>query len=54
MRRALNILQSAHTAYEHITEDSIYKCTGSPTPSDTNNIFNWLVTCDFSAAYSSK
>jgi replication factor C subunit 3/5 len=53
MRRALNILQSAHAAFPHIGENEIYACTGQPLPSDIESIITWLLEEDFSDAYKS-
>ncbi len=54
MRRALNILQSAHAAHEFINQEIIYMTTGTPLPIDIEQIVNWLFTADFSAAYASR
>ncbi|KAF6167418.1 hypothetical protein GIB67_013293 [Kingdonia uniflora] len=43
MRKALNILQSTHMAYQHITEEAIYLCTGNPLPRDIEQISCWLL-----------
>ncbi|KAI8912072.1 P-loop containing nucleoside triphosphate hydrolase protein [Powellomyces hirtus] len=51
MRRALNILQATHAAFNPITEQAIYLCTGSPLPSDISQIVNWLFNEDFATAY---
>ncbi|KAJ3352711.1 hypothetical protein HDU91_005979 [Kappamyces sp. JEL0680] len=53
MRRALNILQSAHAAHDFINEDTIYMTTGSPLPADIDKIVDWLFTSEFSDAYAS-
>jgi replication factor C subunit 3/5 len=53
MRRVLNILQSAHAAYGKIDEDVVYRCTGSPLPSDMAKILDWLLTSDFTSAMNS-
>jgi replication factor C subunit 3/5 len=54
MRRALNILQACHAAYDRIDEREIYLCTGHPQPKDIERIMNWMLNDDFSTAYSSK
>ncbi|KAI8816044.1 P-loop containing nucleoside triphosphate hydrolase protein [Fimicolochytrium jonesii] len=51
MRRALNILQATHAAFNPITESSIYLCTGSPLPSDIQRIVNWLFNEEFTTCY---
>ncbi|KAJ3020284.1 hypothetical protein HKX48_001055 [Thoreauomyces humboldtii] len=53
MRRALNILQATHAAFNPITESSVYLCTGSPLPSDIKQIVEWLFNEDFATAYTS-
>ncbi|KAJ3280233.1 Replication factor C (RF-C) subunit, partial [Borealophlyctis nickersoniae] len=52
MRRALNILQSTHAAYDRVDEDAVYSCTGSPLPSDIRRIAEWMFEMDFAEAYS--
>lgn len=55
MRRALNILQACHSAYERVDSAAIYNCTGQPHPEDIERVANWLLTeNDFNKAYSSK
>lgn len=51
-RRALNILQSARSAYDFINEDKLYSVTGSPSPNDTKLICQALLNEDFSSALS--
>lgn len=51
MRKALNILQSAHAAHDFISEETIYLTTGSPLPTDILKIVDWLFNQDFSNAY---
>lgn len=51
MRKALNILQAAHSAHEFITEDVIYSTTGYTLPSDLKLIQNWIFNSDFSDAF---
>ena len=53
MRWVLNILQSAHAAYGAIDENVVYRCTGSPIPSDMSKILDWLLTSDFTTAMNS-
>lgn len=54
MRRALNILQACHAAYDRIDENAIYSCTGHPHPQDIERIFKWIMTEEFTTAYFSK
>ncbi|KAM4049623.1 replication factor C subunit 5 [Anomaloglossus baeobatrachus] len=51
MRRALNILQSTNMAYEKVTEDTVYTCTGHPLKVDISNILDWMLNKDFTTAY---
>ncbi|KAJ3566053.1 hypothetical protein NP233_g7247 [Leucocoprinus birnbaumii] len=51
MRRALNVLQACHAAYEIIGETEIYNCTGNPHPSDIETIVNSMLSDEFTASY---
>ncbi|CAL5221504.1 g3708 [Coccomyxa viridis] len=51
MRRTLNILQATHMSSEDITEETVYKCTGSPLPKDIERIVNALFNEDFEAVF---
>ncbi|KAH9036432.1 P-loop containing nucleoside triphosphate hydrolase protein [Lactarius hengduanensis] len=51
MRRALNVLQACHAAYERIGETEIYTCTGSPHPSDIEAIINSMLSEEFTASH---
>jgi replication factor C subunit 3/5 len=51
MRRVINVLQSCHMAFEDVTEDNVYTCTGHPLRSDITNIVNWALNEDFSTAF---
>lgn len=51
MRKVLNILQSAATAFPEVTEDSVYTCVGHPLKSDITNIVKWLLNSNFADAY---
>ncbi|XP_047326966.1 replication factor C subunit 3 [Impatiens glandulifera] len=51
MRKTLNILQSTHMAYEHLTEEAIYLCTGNPLPKDVEQISYWLLNESFSTSF---
>lgn len=53
MRKVLNILQSAATAFPEVNEDSVYTCVGHPLKSDIMNILKWLLNDDFITAYKS-
>lgn len=54
MRKVLNILQSAATAFPEVSEDSVYTCVGHPLKSDIMNILKWLLNDDFSTTFTSK
>nr|XP_054749314.1 replication factor C subunit 5-like [Lytechinus pictus] len=51
MRRVINILQSTSMAHEKVTEENVYLCTGHPLRSDIENIVNWMLNEDFTAAF---
>ncbi|KXN87433.1 Replication factor C subunit 3 [Leucoagaricus sp. SymC.cos] len=51
MRRALNVLQACHAAYDIIGENEIYTCTGNPHPSDIETIVNSMLSDEFTASY---
>lgn len=53
MRRALNILQACHAAYDIIGETEVYTCTGNPHPSDIETIVNSMLSDEFTASYRS-
>ncbi|CAG8446236.1 1760_t:CDS:10 [Ambispora leptoticha] len=52
MRKALNILQSCHAAYERIDENAVYNCTGNPEPQSIKDIVEAMSGNEFTAAYS--
>lgn len=54
MRRALNVLQACHAAYEITGETEVYNCTGNPHPSDIETIVNSMLTDEFTTAYNSE
>jgi replication factor C subunit 3/5 len=54
MRRALNVLQACHAAYDTIGETDIYNCTGNPHPSDIETIVNSMLSDEFTTAYQSN
>jgi len=51
MRKVINILQSAATAFSEVNEDSVYTCVGHPLKSDIRNILEWLLNDDISTTY---
>lgn len=51
MRRSLNILQSAHMAFDVIDEDAVYLCTGNPMPRDIEAVVTWLLNEEFNEAF---
>ncbi|KAH8833093.1 P-loop containing nucleoside triphosphate hydrolase protein [Flagelloscypha sp. PMI_526] len=51
MRRALNVLQACHAAYDTIGETQIYQCTGNPHPSDIETIVTSMLADEFTSAY---
>ncbi|CAG8528747.1 4328_t:CDS:10 [Diversispora eburnea] len=52
MRKALNVLQACHAAYDYIDETVVYKCTGNPEPGDIKYIVNTMLNDEFTTAYS--
>lgn len=54
MRRALNVLQACHAAYEVIREEEIYNCTGAPQPKDIETVVNSMLGDEFTTSYQSK
>ena len=53
MRRALNVLQACHAAYDTIGETEVYNCTGSPHPSDIETIVNSMLSDEFTTSIQS-
>lgn len=51
MRRALNVLQACHAAYDRIDEVAVYNCTGNPLPADVENIVESMMNAEFTTAY---
>ncbi|KAG8992437.1 Subunit of heteropentameric Replication factor C (RF-C) [Tulasnella sp. JGI-2019a] len=51
MRRALNILQACHAAYDLTDETAIYNCTGNPQPSDIDAVVKSMMTEEFTTSY---
>lgn len=54
MRRALNVLQACHAAYDVVGETEIYNCTGNPHPSDIEAIVNSMLSDEFTTSYQSE
>lgn len=50
MRRALNVLQACHAAYDLTDETAIYNCTGNPHPSDIQDIVQSMMSEEFQVA----
>ncbi|KAL0953807.1 hypothetical protein HGRIS_004988 [Hohenbuehelia grisea] len=51
MRRALNVLQACHAAYDVTGETEVYNCTGNPHPADIQTIVNSMLTEEFTTCY---
>jgi len=51
MRRCLNIMQSAHTSYDKVSEDTVHETTGCPKDSEIQLILNCLLNKDFADAF---
>jgi DNA polymerase III delta prime subunit len=51
MRRALNVLQACHAAYDEIGETEIYTCTGQPHPKDIETVVRSMMGDDFGTSY---
>ncbi|KDN53373.1 P-loop containing nucleoside triphosphate hydrolase protein [Tilletiaria anomala UBC 951] len=51
MRRALNVLQACHAAYDTIDEAAVYNCTGAPQPADIEEMVNSMMTDEFTTSY---
>lgn len=47
MRRALNVLQACHAAYDITDETAIYNCTGNPHPSDIQDMVQSMMNEEF-------
>ncbi|KAF8555967.1 DNA replication factor [Imleria badia] len=50
MRRALNVLQACHAAYDSVGESEVYNCTGSPHPSDIEKIVHSMLSDEFTTS----
>lgn len=53
LRRVLNLLQSASMAYEHVTDEAIYRTAGAAEPQVIAKIFQSLLNDSFDSAYRS-
>ena len=53
MRRALNVLQACHAAYDETGESEVYHCTGTPDPADIASIVNSMFSDEFTTSYKS-
>ncbi|GMK57648.1 hypothetical protein CspeluHIS016_0404820 [Cutaneotrichosporon spelunceum] len=51
MRRALNVLQACHAAYDHIDETAVYNCTGHPHPEDIRAVVESMMSDEFGTAF---
>ncbi|BGO98389.1 Subunit of heteropentameric Replication factor C (RF-C) [Rhodotorula toruloides] len=51
MRRALNVLQACHAAYDVTGESQVYQCTGNPEPADVEEIMRTMMNDSFETAY---
>lgn len=51
MRRVLNMLQSAATAFPQVTEESVYTCVGHPLKSDIIDIITKLLNESFTVTF---
>lgn len=51
MRRALNVLQACHAAYDKIDQVTVYNCTGNPLPADVEKIVDTMMNGEFTTAY---
>ncbi|TFY66732.1 hypothetical protein EVG20_g4349 [Dentipellis fragilis] len=51
MRRALNVLQACHAAYDMTGETEVYNCTGNPHPSDVEKVVNSMLGDEFTTSY---
>lgn len=51
MRRALNILQACHAAYDQVDETAVYNCTGNPHPKDVESVVQSMLRDEFGTSY---
>ncbi|TXT13256.1 hypothetical protein VHUM_00623 [Vanrija humicola] len=52
MRRALNVLQACHAAYDTVDEAAVYNVTGNPHPADIQRVVESMMSDEFGTAYS--
>lgn len=51
MRKCLNVMQSAHMAYDVVDKTNVYLCTGAPMPEDISHILNVLLNKNFKEGF---
>ncbi|ORX37035.1 P-loop containing nucleoside triphosphate hydrolase protein [Kockovaella imperatae] len=51
MRRALNVLQACHAAYDRIDESAVYNCTGNPDPKDIERVVQSMMSDEFGTSF---
>jgi len=51
MRRALNVLQACHAAYDEVDETAVYNCTGNPHPKDVESVVQSMLRDEFGTSY---
>merc|ERR1711939_840682 len=51
MRRALNVLQACHSAFDVTDEAAVYDCTGNPCPADVETIVHTMMHDSFESAF---
>lgn len=54
MRRALNVLQACHAAYDIVDEAAVYTCTGNPQPADIQKVVQSMLSDEFGTAFNCK
>lgn len=54
MRRALNVLQACHSAFDVTDEAAVYDCTGNPYPADVETIVHTMMHDSFESAFQSE
>lgn len=52
MRRALNVLQACHAAYDVVDENAVYTCTGTPHPKDIQRVVESMMADEFGTSFS--
>lgn len=51
---AFFLLQSCHMAFDKVSEDAVYACTGNPMPRDIEQVVNWLFNEPLADTYKSE